>query len=101
MTEEWTCGMGLAAHAPLPTKLGELTAAVADTLATHMQALDRSDGLAQQEYAAYEQLVQAHRQIAALLLATAEQMAGCRDLPMGRHDLQAMASPRGDQTGVE
>lgn len=36
-----------------------------------------------------------HREIAAGLDRLAEQMAACRDLPMGRHDMAVMVDPSG------
>ena len=86
-----TCGKGLAANAVLPEHLGNLMRAMADVLEAHLATLDLDDQNARQEYAAYESLVQEQRQIAALLAATAQEMAGYRDLPMGRHDMQALA----------
>lgn len=91
--EEWTCGKGLAAHAPLPASLGRLMDAVAAILEHHMQALDQSEDNGRQEHAAYERLAQEHRQAAALLLATGAAMADCHELPMGQHDEAVMASP--------
>jgi hypothetical protein len=93
METERTCGKGLAEHSVLPAKLGELTAALAEILESHATALDRTDENARREYDAYQQLAQAQRKTAAELRAIAEQMAGYRDLPMGRHDEEAMAAP--------
>lgn len=42
---------------------------------------------------AYLDLAEQHRESAARLQAAARQMAGYRDLPMGRHDFQAMSGP--------
>ena len=92
--EQWTCGKGLAETSSLPAKLGELIDSVAENLEVHMQALDLKDQNARQEYEAYQKLAQAHREIAARLAAVAGQMAGYRDLPMGRHDEQAMSDPK-------
>jgi hypothetical protein len=89
-----TCGKGLAAHAPLPAKLAELTEAVADNLELHMQALDMTDDRSRREYDAYQSLVKAHRGAAWHLQSTASEMAGYRDLPMGRHDEKAMSDPK-------
>jgi hypothetical protein len=89
-----TCGKGLADYSVLPETLGKLTAAAAEILEVHMKALDRTDKNAQAEYAAYLNLVKEHRAIATQLLATAQRMSGHRDLPMGRHDVKAMSSPR-------
>jgi hypothetical protein len=66
---------------------------VAKNLELHMTTLDLSDEHAKQEYDAYERLVNEHRKIASQLQMTAEQMAQYRDLPMGKHDHQAMATP--------
>jgi hypothetical protein len=59
-----------------------------------MKALDLSDERAKREYDAYRKLAQEHRQTAGELQATADEMAGYRDLPMGRHDEQRMSDPR-------
>jgi hypothetical protein len=94
METQRTCGQGLAANSALPAKLSELTAAVARNLEVHLQALDLTDANAKQERDAYGELAKQHRDIAAQLRATAEQMAGYRNLPMGKHDQDAMTSPR-------
>ncbi len=94
MDDQPTCGKGLAHHSTLPAKLGALTAAVADVLEAHQAALDPSDPDAKREYDAYTELVDSHRIIAAHLDATAKRMAGYRDLPMGRHDMAVMMSPK-------
>jgi hypothetical protein len=78
----------------LPQKLGRLTAALAEVLEVHAKALDPSDSYSKIEHAAYSQLVEEHRKIAAELTATAKRMADYWNLPMGRHDHQAMSSPR-------
>src|SRR5688500_5858871 len=93
MDDPPTCGQGLADHSVLPAKLGELTASVAETLEAHMKALDLEDESSRTEYDAYRELAKAHREIARQLETTAERMAGYRDLPMGRHDLEAASSP--------
>jgi hypothetical protein len=92
MTEVATCGEGLAEHSLLPQKLGELTASVAAVLELHMKALDLKDGNSRTEYEAYQKLAHDHRQVANQLLALARQMAGYRQLPMGKHDPEAMSS---------
>jgi hypothetical protein len=93
MAEGPTCGQGLAEHSSLPAKLGELTAAVASTLEVHTQALDLGDERSRRERDVYLRLVEAHRRTAAELAATGRDMAGQRDLPMGRHDMTVMSSP--------
>jgi hypothetical protein len=58
-----------------------------------MQALELDDEAARQEHAVYLHLVEEQRQAAGRLRAVASEMAAARDLPMGRHDEQAMQSP--------
>src|SRR6266511_6220684 len=94
METQPTCGRGLAEHSLLPAKLGEWTAAVAENLERHTEALDLTDENSRKERDAYLDLAKQYRQIVTQLQATAGQMAGYRDLPIGRHDPKAMASPR-------
>ena len=93
MAEEQTCGRGLAEHAALPAKLAEVTEATADNLQLHMAALQLDDPAARMEHGLYLRLVEEQRQAAARLRLVGEEMAGARDLPMGAHDEQAMATP--------
>ncbi len=93
MEDQPTCGKGLAEHSYLPAKMGELTVSVAENLEAHMKTLDLRDENSKREYDAYLELVKEHRIIAKQLHATAKQMAGYRDLPMGRHDQMAMSAP--------
>ena len=93
MSEEATCGKGLAANAALPAKLADLMDAVARVLETHTTALDLEDDDAKQEYDAYAKLVEQHRRIATELHGLSEQMVSYRDLPMGRHDRKALSAP--------
>jgi hypothetical protein len=80
-----TCGKGLAENSILPGKLGELAAAMAENFEVHMRALDVKDPVSRQEYEVYVQLANEQRETAARLLATANEMAGARDLPMSPH----------------
>jgi hypothetical protein len=93
MDEQPTCGQGVAAHSLLPAGLAEVTDAVAADLEVHTKALDLDDQAARQEHAVYLRLAGAHRQAAAQLRAIAEDMAAQRELPMGTHDEQVLASP--------
>jgi hypothetical protein len=88
-----TCGRGLAEHSALPAKLAELLDSVAVVLDLHMKALVLTDQNSQNELEAYRRLTNEHHEIAAQLHMTATEMAGYRDLPMGRHDPKAMAAP--------
>jgi hypothetical protein len=93
MEEQPTCGKGLASHAVLPARLAELVASQTENLEVHMRALDLEDQNARKEHEAYKRLATGHREIAAQLHAVADEMAGYRDLPMGRHDAKAMSDP--------
>jgi hypothetical protein len=94
MNDQQTCGKGLAEHARLPAKLAELIGAMAEILELHQKTLDRTDDHAREELDAYVSLAKKHRTLAAELRATAEEMAGYRDLPMARHDRKAMTDPK-------
>lgn len=87
-----TCGKGLAANATLPASIGRLLGAMADVLDNHQKALDPSDENARLEHTAYATLVRELSSIAEQLAATAVQMNSFRDLPMGQHDEEKMAS---------
>jgi hypothetical protein len=93
MDEQQTCGRGLAEHSALPARLAEVTEAMASNLQVHMAALELDDEPAREEHAVYLRLAEEQRQAAARLRAVASEMAGARDLPMGRHDSQTMTSP--------
>lgn len=73
----------------IPAKLADLIASLAENLEVHMKALDPED----EEYGAYLKLAKKNRTIASQLEIVAAEMAGYRDLPMGRHDEQAMSTP--------
>ena len=94
MKNQRTCGQGLAEHSVLPAKVGELISSLAEILELHMKALDLTDENSKKEHAAYVALASQYRKIAAQLQATAKQMAGYQDVPMGRHDQKAMSSPQ-------
>ena len=92
--DEPTCGKGLAEHSALPAKVGAVIGAIGEVLEFHLTALDLTDERSRRERDAYRELADAHRHIASQLEATARRMAGYRDLPMGRHDMSVMASPK-------
>jgi len=94
MSEQQTCGKGLAENSVLPAKLGELISAMAGNLEAHRKALDLTDQNSRAENDAYEKLLKELRQIAAQLSVTASEMAGYRDLLMGKHDDKAITHPR-------
>ena len=93
IAEQPTCGKGLAENSVLPATLSSLISAMAENLAVHMKALDLTDSNSQAEHQAYERLVKELREAAVSLQWAANEMAGYRDLPMGRHDQVAMTQP--------
>jgi hypothetical protein len=97
MEPEPTCGTGVADQAVLPARLADLTDSLAAVLEIHQQALDRADPNARLELEAYQEVAQALRASAAQLKETAGRMAASRTVPMGRHDGEALSSPRAIQ----
>jgi hypothetical protein len=93
MDEQQTCGRGVAEHSVLPARLAEVIETMADNLRVHMGALELDDEPAREEHAVYLRLAEEQRQAAGRLRAIAGEMAAAHDLPMGRHDQQALASP--------
>lgn len=91
MSEQSTCGHGLAAHSVLHASLSRLLAAIGRNLELHLAALDPSDELSKPEYHAYTELVAQHRDLETRLRTTADYMASCRDLPMANHDAEVMS----------
>ena len=91
--DDWTCGKGLAASAVLPERLGAVMAAMAEVLRVHMAALDPEDDASRREHEAYRRVSQHLDQAASQLDALAREMAAYRDLPLGRHDMEAMIRP--------
>jgi len=92
MADQRTCGKGLAENAALPRAMGRVAFALAGVLECHIKALDVKDPAGRKEYDAYGRLIDDLRGVAPHLRTVAEQMAGYRELPMGRHDPEAMAS---------
>jgi hypothetical protein len=92
--DQQTCGKGLAENAKLPARLASVIGALAENLELHMGTLDQTDANSRRELEAYAHLGQSFRRIAGDLAATSREMAGYRDLPMGRHDEEALANPK-------
>lgn len=67
---------------------------MAENFEAHMRALDVNDPHSRQEHEVYVQLANEQREAAARLLATANEMAGARYLPMGHHEFNETASAR-------
>jgi hypothetical protein len=93
MADQPTCGQGLAAHAAIPAKLADLVDATAANLEAHLKSLDSSDPATAEEHRVYERLATQQRRIAEQLRALSDEMSAARDMPMGRHDPEALASP--------
>lgn len=93
MSDEPTCGKGLAEHSVLPRKLAAVASAMAEVLEHHRTSLDASDPGGRAEDDAYRTLAHDFRSIAVTLTATADRMAGYRDLPMASHDEAALMNP--------
>jgi hypothetical protein len=94
MSEQQTCGQGLAQNAALPANLADLFGAVAEILEVHLTALDPTHKPSRPEFDAYVGLATDHREIESRLRALALQMEGYRDLPMAEHDMDVMTSPK-------
>ena len=94
VVDQPTCGKGLAENSILPEQISKVIAAMAENLESHMQALDLTDKNSSAEYTAYQSLVKELKQSALQLHLTANQMAGYRDMPMGRHNMKEMTHPR-------
>lgn len=92
MSEQSTCGHGLAEHSVLHASLARLLAAIGRNLELHLSTLDPSDDLSKPEYNAYTELVAQHRDLETRLQTTADYMASCRDLPMANHNPQVLGS---------
>lgn len=92
MSEQTTCGQGLAQHAELPLLMGELMGSVAENLSAHLPGLVSSDENSEHEKHVYEHLAARLREAAAMLKAIGSEMAGYTDMAMGEHDLEALSS---------
>lgn len=93
MSEESTCGQGIAAHAALHARLGSMLEIVGLNLELHLGSLDPADEPSKPEYAAYTVLVQRHRDLSRELRSLAELMTSYRGLPMASHDPGVLGSP--------
>ena len=92
MSDQQTCGKGLAERSALPAKLSELTTALADVLAFHQTSLKLDDYMGRNEFRAYLRLEEKYRVISSILKMTAHDMASYRNLAMAEHDEQTLMS---------
>jgi uncharacterized protein YndB with AHSA1/START domain len=88
-----TCGKGLAINAALPARFSDVIDSMAENLELHMATLDLTDPRAKLEYAAYQGLAEAYRNIASNLMTTAVKMYSYHDLPMAAHDEKKLSRP--------
>ena len=84
-----TCGIGLAQHATIPTKIGVMFEGLAETLELHLKLLVLDDPNSRKEDEVYRELAAGWKDIAQRVEKTAAQMAAQRELPMGAHDQTA------------
>jgi hypothetical protein len=101
VTQQQTCGQGLADNSALPARMAEVTGLLADVLELHLPTLDLTDPLSRREHDVYQDLVGRYRDVAVRMREAAHRMAGFRDLPMGSHDLEKAADPRMAETFAE
>ena len=94
MSDQATCGQGLAERSALHRAMADLLEAIQDNLDAHLPSLSPRDADAAPEREAYTVLLGEHRQLVESLRGTAARMAGYRDLPMPEHDPDALGSPR-------
>jgi len=90
--EQHTCGRGLAQNTVVPAALAAVATGLAQNLEVHVRALAPGDAAAAQEQRVYERVAHSLRSAAADLQAAAAEMASAVDLPMGAHDMSAMAT---------
>ena len=84
-----TCGIGVAQHASIPTKIGIMFEGLGETLELHRRMLVLDDPNARKEDEVYRELAASWRQIAELVQKASAKMAAQRELPMGAHDQTA------------
>jgi uncharacterized protein YndB with AHSA1/START domain len=81
-----TCGIGLAQHGTVPTKVAVMFEGLAETLELHRRLLVMHDPNARNEDGVYRELAASWREIAQLVERAAARMTAQHELPMGTHD---------------
>lgn len=94
MADLLTCGHGLAERSRLPLVLAGLFDHSAENLEVHLETLGVTEEHARTERDVWLRVGAQHRSIAVQLRATGEFIAQYRDLPMTRHDVEALFSSR-------
>ena len=86
-----TCGQMISSMAPIPAKLSEGAASVADMLEAHA-ALMGKDKDSQAEAKGLRAIAKTHKQIAASMLKASEEMKKAANWPAAPHDMAKMSS---------
>ena len=93
MSDEMSCGKGLAEHSAVPLRIAQLLKALAENLALHQKTVDLPDPASRREFTAYVSLTNGFREVGERLLWLAREMAAYRTLPVAPHDEDAMNDP--------
>ncbi|MGQ0506009.1 MAG: hypothetical protein ACT4TC_11905 [Myxococcaceae bacterium] len=89
--DEITCGQWMASKAPLPAKLGELMASIADNMDSHAKWTSASkDKNAKKEVEIVSKVAKTHRDLGTNYTRLSEEMTKHKDLPAVQHDPKAM-----------
>jgi hypothetical protein len=89
--EQPTCGQMISSMAPIPAKLSEGAASVADMLEAHAALMGKDkDSVA--EAKGLRAVAKTHKQIAASLLKASEEMKKAASWPAAPHDMAKMGS---------
>jgi hypothetical protein len=89
--EETTCGQMISSMAPIPAKLSEGAASVADMLEAHAALMGKDkDSVA--EAKGLRAVAKTHKQIAASLMKASEEMKKASSWPAAPHDMAKMGS---------
>lgn len=92
MTEQHTCGKGIAARSPLPARMADVANAMAEIFAFHQKSLPLNDDAAAAELRTYARIEEQLRSIAAFLQSLAQTMADAYAMPMAPHDFSVLAT---------
>jgi hypothetical protein len=86
-----TCGQMISSMAPIPAKLSEGAASVADMLEAHAAIMGK-DKDSQAEAKGLRGIAKTHKQIAASMLKASEEMKKAASWPAAPHDMAKMSS---------
>jgi hypothetical protein len=94
MTDQRTCGEGLAERCRLALSLAGLFDRSAENLEVHVDTLHLTDEHARAERDVWLRVAEQHRAIAVQMRTIAELMGVYRDMPEAAHDAETMSSGR-------